>query len=141
MLTLESRLKGIGDAANSLPGAPGKWSLQEILGHLIDSASNNLQRFVRAQISDHLIEGTLRLPGYAQDAWVQVQGYRDRPWDDLVDLWVALNRHILHVIKRIEPSRLATSCLIGDGAPVRLELVLVDYVGHVKHHLAQIGTG
>ena len=64
--------------------APGKWSAKEIIGHLVDSAANNHQRFVRAQLQDDLV-----FAGYEQDAWVAAQRYGDAPWVELVVLWRA----------------------------------------------------
>lgn len=130
------------DLAQTRRGA-GKWSGQEILGHLIDSALNNHQRFVRAQINAHLHtlpDGSraLVLDGYDQNAWVQVNQYASRPWSDLVRLWGALNRQILHVMLNVQPSNLQTPCVIGGGDPVTLEALMIDYVGHLKHHLEQI---
>ena len=77
---------------------PGKWSPSEIIGHLIDSASNNHQRFVRAQFQDDLV-----FPGYEQDAWVDTQKYRDAPWHEIVTLWRHVNLHIARVMEA--PSR------------------------------------
>ena len=128
----------LSDASANEPRAPGKWSRKETLGHLMDSALNNHQRFVRAQVPAHLENGVLRLPGYAQDDWVRVGAYRTRPWTDLVQLWSLLNRQVLHVIKHAEPSSLQTPCVIGGGDPITLEAVMIDYVGHLKHHLKQI---
>ena len=65
-----------------LPIAPGKWSPQEIIGHLVDSASNNHGRFVRAQLHDDLI-----FPGYDQEAWVRMQDYVSSDWVALIALW------------------------------------------------------
>jgi hypothetical protein len=137
-LLLVPRLLTLGDFAASAPTAPGKWSRKEILGHLIDSASNNLQRFVRAQIPAHLTDGVLRLPSYAQDDWVHVQGYSARPWEELVTLWSVLNRHIVFVLERIDSGKLGTCCVIGQNPPLRLDHLVVDYVGHLKHHMGQI---
>src|SRR5437868_14269940 len=75
---------------------PGKWCPREIIGHLIDSASNNHQRFVRAQFKDDLV-----FPGYAQNAWVSAQRYQDAPWRDLVTLWAAFNEHLARVVDAI----------------------------------------
>lgn len=110
-----------------------RWSRKEILGHLIDSAANNHQRFVRA-----LEASELHFPGYAQGAWVAAQSYGDREWHALVDLWTSYNLHIVHVVAHIPPSKLSTSCAIGADAPVTLGTLIQDYVSHLEHHLKQI---
>jgi hypothetical protein len=111
----------------------GKWSKKEILGHLIDSAANNHQRFVRAQLTGPFIG-----PGYDQQGWVSVHAYRQRPWQELVELWVALNRHVAVVIESVPDEKLKTPCTIGEDAPVSLEWLMQDYIRHLKHHLEQI---
>lgn len=113
--------------------APGKWSKKEILGHLIDSAANNHQRFVRAQLED-----PLAFPGYAQEFWVESQGYQQASWEELIELWAAYNRHLQRVIALIPRERLAHSCRIGESPPVTLEFLARDYVRHLGHHLQQI---
>jgi len=120
------------DAAASRPAA-GTWSPQEVLGHLIDSAVNNHQRFVRAQQAD-----TLTFPGYEQNQWVSSQGYRDADWPHLVALWRHLNLHLADVIARIPPSKYSVPCSIGGDAPVPLEAIVVGYRNHLHHHMAQI---
>jgi hypothetical protein len=131
--TARARLRALDEEAASRPRAVGKWSPKEILGHLVDSAANNHQRFVRAQDG-----ASLRLPGYEQERWVSVQRYRDRPWSELVELWSAYNRHLAHVIAVIPEGRRDTPCHIGDNAPMTLAQVALDYVGHIQHHLRQI---
>jgi len=121
-------------AAARRPGAD-TWSPKEVLGHLIDSAANNHQRFVRAQQAD-----ALTLPGYEQNHWVASQGYQDADWPHLVTLWTHLNLHLADVMARIPPAKYAVPCIIGDSKPVTLEFVVVDYLGHLKHHMAQIRT-
>jgi len=107
------RLLAISETDSAKRPAPGKWSPREIVGHLIDSASNNHQRFVRAQFQDDLV-----FPGYDQDAWVLAQQYQARAWQDLVALWRGFNLHIAHVIETVPPD-------------VRLRVQ--------THHLLQIG--
>jgi hypothetical protein len=104
-----------------------------VLGHLIDSALNNHQRFVRAQLSE-----SLAFPGYEQESWVRVQAYQDGRWPELVALWTALNAHLAHVIGRIDEEALERPCKIGGGAPVTLRYLAEDYVRHLRHHLVQI---
>ena len=127
--------------------APGKWCPREVIGHLIDSASNNHQRFVRAQFQDDLV-----FSGYEQDAWVSVQRYRDAPWEDLIVLWRSFNLHIARVmvfVPKDERVRLRARHNLDELAwkpvprdePATLDYFMSDYVAHLKHHLAQIGIG
>ena len=109
------------------------WSPKEVLGHLIDSAANNHQRFVRAQETD-----ALTVPGYEQNHWVRSQGYQEADWPHLVALWTHLNLHLADIIPRIPPGKYAVPCVIGGSDPVTLEFVIVDYLRHLKHHMAQI---
>jgi len=127
------RFRGLGESDAMRSRGPGKWVKKEILGHLIDSAANNHQRFVRAPLTDRLV-----FPGYQQDDWVAAQRYRERPWTELVDLWVALNRHVAATIEAVPAGKLQTPCLIGDGEPHPLEWVMRDYLRHLRHHLAQL---
>lgn len=109
------------------------WSIKEIIGHLIDSATNNHQRFVRAQEG-----GVLRFPKYEQDHWVHVQAYNSAKWSELVALWQLYNRHLARVIARTPADMLTVECRIGPYEPVSLAYLVTDYVDHLKHHLRQI---
>ena len=128
-----ARLRALTERDVTEPRVAGKWSRKEILGHLIDSAANNHQRFVRAQFVD-----SLAWPGYQQADWVSVQRYRDEPWSDLLNLWAAFNRHLAHVIESVPESKTGTQCVIGNGEPVTLEWLVRDYLRHLRHHLAQM---
>jgi hypothetical protein len=127
------RLLAMSDTECSFRPAPDKWSKKEILGHLIDSASNNHQRFVRAQLSSEI-----RLPEYEQEGWVRTQSYQTESWETLVQLWKSFNLHLLHLGAEIPGDRLGSVCFIGTNEPVTLQFLFVDYVRHVKHHLQQI---
>ena len=120
------------DAAARRPD-PRTWSPKEVLGHLIDSAANNHQRFVRGPETD-----ALTFPGYDQNHWVQSQGYQQAEWPHLVTLWTHLNLHLADVIDRVPPAKYSVPCAIGDSDPVPLESVIVGYLSHLKHHVAQI---
>jgi hypothetical protein len=136
VMAAEPALRALSEEFAQRPRAAGKWSPKQTLGHLVDSASNNHQRFVRAQEVD-----AYRGPGYAQEHWVSAQRYEQRPWSDLVALWVAYNRHLAHVIGVIPERHRDVVCTIGDGPTVTLSYVTRDYVGHVGHHLRQILAG
>jgi hypothetical protein len=118
--------------ASSIAGHD-RWSKKEILGHLIDSAANNHQRFVRAQLAP-----SVELPNYQQNEWVAAQSYRTEPWPDLVNLWLLYNRHLLHVWRHVPEAALAVPCTIGSNEPLPLAQVMTGYLDHLEHHLAQI---
>jgi hypothetical protein len=124
------RLRGASEALAAARPAPGKWCGKEMVGHLCDSAANNLQRFVRAQLASELT-----LPGYEQDAWVSAQGHAEAPWRDLVELWRLSNLHLARVIRRIPPEKLPTACRIGSRDPVTLGWLVEDYLRHFEHHV------
>ena len=138
------RLLALGDGGSARHPAPGKWSPREIIGHLIDSASNNHGRFVRAQWTNDL-----ELEGYEQERWVAAGRYQDAPWSDLVTLWGAFNRHIARVMSAVpddarmrprQPHNLDEMAFHGWPAdrPATLDYFMRDYVAHLKHHLRQI---
>jgi uncharacterized damage-inducible protein DinB len=131
----EPRLRQISPAESTKPILPGGWSRRQVLGHLIDSASNNHQRFVRAAQ-----QASLDFPGYDQEGNVQVQSPQDADWQLLVTLWTAYNRYIAHVIARLPAAKLGTVCRIGSGGPVTLGFIASDYLTHMQHHLGQIGA-
>jgi hypothetical protein len=95
------RLRSLSEKEAMGDRGAGKWVKKEILGHLIDSAFNNHQRFVRAQMTERLV-----WPGYDQDHWVSLQKHKQRPWPELVQLWEQLNRHIAHVMANVPPGHL-----------------------------------
>jgi hypothetical protein len=128
-------LRSISGDAAARSKAPEKWSAKEIVGHLIDSAANNHQRFIRAQQGP-----ALTLPGYEQEFWVDRQRYRDRPWEDLVTLWSSYNQHLAHVIRHISETDGSKTCNVGESAPLSLRALAIDYVVHMQHHLDQIGA-
>ena len=126
--------------------SPGKWSAKEIIGHLVDSASNNHQRFVRAVFQDDLV-----FAGYDQAHWVSVQHYQDAQWNELIRLWASFNRHLAHVMASIPQTarrhRHARHNLhriawqpVEEHVPASLDYLMDDYVAHLHHHLRQISA-
>ena len=131
----ESILLQVPEAESSKPVLSGGWSRKQVLGHLIDSASNNQQRFVRAAL-----QASLDFPGYNQDGCVRVQAVEEADWTLLVSLWAGYNRYLAHVIAHLPVSKLETLCRIGPDEPVTLRFLAEDYLVHLLHHLGQIGA-
>lgn len=127
------QMEALTEGVASAPQAPGKWSRKEIVGHLLDSASNNHQRFVRAAL-----EGSLTFPAYDQDPLVVLQRPGQMEWKLLLRLWESYNRYLAHVIAGLPEAAAGAVCKIGDNEPATLEFIADDYVAHLKHHLNQI---
>ena len=115
---------------------PHEWSKKEILGHLIDSAVNNHQRFVRA-----VNKVAAEFPTYDQNERVRIQRHNERPWPSLVALRSEYNNHLSHVIECIPEDAESSMCNIGRDDPVPLDFVIKDYLRHLRHHLKDtLGT-
>jgi hypothetical protein len=133
---IHTALFAVSPALADIPWRPGGWNRKQIVGHLVDSATNNRQRFVRAAI-----EGAYSGPGYAQDAWVAAQGYADQSWDNLLLWWSAEHQILIAAVDRITDERLGALCRVGEDEPVTLRFLIEDYVRHQRHHLGQITSG
>jgi len=130
---MERELSRLSEEETSVPAAPGGWSRKQILGHLIDSASNNHQRFVRALLHDEL-----RWPSYDQNGCVRVERFQEARWTDLLRLWTSYNRFLAHVLAGVPEAKRATVCYIGTYRAMTLEELAVDYLVHMEHHLEQL---
>lgn len=109
--------------------AEDKWSLREIMGHLIDSASNNHQRFVRLQFGD-----LLDFPAYDGEEWIRTQKYNSMIWDVLVALWYNYNCLLLHVIENVDETTLGNVWVKGEDA-IPLKQLINDYYKHMELHI------
>lgn len=118
------------------PWRDGGWTRKQIVGHLLDSAANNRQRFVRAAI-----EGTYTGPFYDQDAWVAAQGYADLSWQTLLKWWAVEHEILAAIVDRVPEERMDAECRVGDDPPVTLRYLIEDYITHQNWHLRQITTG
>lgn len=137
-------LAGVDDAAAARSPGAGVWSPKQVLGHLIDSAAVNHQRFLRAAASDELV-----FPTYDQEEWVRLQAFDALPWRHLLELWAAYNRHLARVIEVIPEAARQRQRIrhnlhqiawrrVPAEAPATLEYLIEDYVGHLENHLRQI---
>ena len=144
VLDATTRLRELPAAESRRKSAPEDWAPIEILGHLIDSAANNHQRFVRAQFTDDLV-----YPDYEQDGWVSSQKYADESWPELIQLWSSYNLHLHHVVSVIPEPILTKSRAthnldqiafkeVDKSEATTLEFFIRDYVDHLRHHLDQI---
>jgi hypothetical protein len=144
IVSAKARLSDISETQSRQKTSPDDWSPAEVIGHLIDSAANNHQRFVRAQFTDDLV-----FPGYEQERWVSSQKYNDEPWPEVVQLWSAYNLHLLHVVSVIPEDALTKARsphtldqiafkLVDKNTPATLEYLIRDYLDHLRHHLNQI---
>jgi hypothetical protein len=138
------RLRTVSEQQVSSPGLDGQWSARQVLGHLIDSAANNHQRFVRSQFVEDLA-----FPGYDQERWVAAGHCDGEAWLTLVELWRLYNEHLAHIVDHIpeavllrprSPHTLDVIAFhpVKADEPATLEYLIRDYIGHLQHHLAQL---
>jgi DinB superfamily len=119
----------ISEAEASVPESASKWSAKQVMGHLTDSAVNNLARFIRIQIASGE-----DLPGYEQMAWVGLQHYAEREWAQVLALWFALNEHVAWTVQHIDKALLGNVGVVA-GQRVTLGYLIEDYIAHMQHHL------
>jgi hypothetical protein len=132
--TVSKKLVTISEEAAASRPSSNEWSQKEIVGHLIDSASNNHHRFVRAQQEAELI-----FPPYAQEQWVKLQDHNGNSWRRLVALFRLYNLHLAHIIRCIPAKMHAAVCRIGSNKPATLAFLVEDYLRHLKQHVKQLG--
>lgn len=113
-----------------------KWSKKEILGHLIDSALNNIQRFTEIQYS----KKPYIIKSYEQNELVKYNDYQTKNNQDLYNLWLQLNKHILHLVKKQTSETLDYKIVLSNGVSTNLQFLIEDYFEHFYHHLQQINS-
>lgn len=130
--TIPERLRKISLEQFSSKSGPDRWSKKQIVGHLIDSATNNHHRFIRSQFEDNpMIQ-------YDQDRWNEAGLYDQMEKEHLISFWEMYNRHLIHLIRFMPEERLSGSSRISDGISRSVSWLFEDYVRHLDHHLHQI---
>lgn len=114
--------------------APGKWSRKEILGHLCDSALNNLKRFEDIQC----LPQPYTVVGYRQNELVIINRYQELPLEHVLQLWKTLNQQIVHVISTIPADNLSYPVILSSGESYTLQWLVEDYIEHMDHHWKQV---
>ena len=125
-------LEQIPDEAFCFKSSPTKWSKKEILGHLIDSATNNHQRFIRLQYENEPVIS------YDQNHWNELSNYNSLNIKHLIDFWAIYNRHLIELIKNIPEQNLGKLGTGTDGQKFPLYFYINDYVDHLEHHIKQL---
>jgi len=133
--TVPAKLESISEQDFCAKPAPGKWSKKEIIGHLIDSAANNHQRFIRIQYE------TIPRISYDQNAWNQLNHYEQLGSKHVIRFWAMYNQHLVEIIKRIPEPHLSREGNSGGFENLSLGWLINDYVEHMEHHLKQIDAG
>jgi hypothetical protein len=113
-------------------------TIKQIVGHMIDSASNNIHRIIHLQYQS----SPLRFPNYAShgnnERWIAIQNYQEEEWKDMIQLWKYSNLHIVHVIRNVDPSKLENQWYYSEEGLISLKDGIVDYLRHLKLHLNEI---
>ncbi len=134
----EQKLLDLDEQTVSVPRNSQNRSIKQIVGHMIDSASNNTHRMIHLQYR----ESPLEFPNYAtygnNDRWISIQNYHEEDWNLMVKLWKYIHLHFLHVAKNVDQQKLNNQWIADENALVSLEEMLLDFPRHFHLHLSEI---
>jgi hypothetical protein len=113
-------------------------NIKQILGHMIDSASNNTHRVVHLQYQST----PLIFPNYAtfgnNDRWIAIQNYENEDWMNMIRLWKYSFLHFCHIINNVKEDKLNNEWISGPDKRITLKSMIVDFPKHLKLHLSEI---
>jgi hypothetical protein len=124
----------VSDAVLEFKPSESKWSKKEILGHLIDSAIHNLVRFTEI----NYVEKPYPHRPYSQIDLVNLNQYQAMDTNELIQLWLSLNKQIIRVFKNIDDKALDFQIILSDQSVIDLRFLMTDYVDHLEYHINQI---
>jgi hypothetical protein len=134
----ESRLLTLSEETISQKRNKQDRSIRQVLGHMIDSASNNTHRIVHLQYR----ESPMTFPNYAtfgnNDRWIAIQDYQHEDWHNLVQLWKFSNLHVIHVIRNVNTEKLENQWISGENETISLQQNIEGYLPHFKLHLGEM---
>ena len=134
----EPRFLALGENDITLRRNSQNRNIKQIVGHMIDSASNNTHRIVHLQYQP----SPFAFPCYSSfgnnDRWIAIQNYESENWTNLVQLWKYMNLHIVHVINHVNENKLDNQWISAKGENISLKNMMLDYLQHFKLHLEEI---
>jgi hypothetical protein len=131
----DSTLRRVSPQLADVPWRDGGWTRKQVMGHMLDSAANNRQRFVRAAI-----DGAYQGPSYGQQEWVAAHGYALQSWQTLLRWWQVEHEILAAIVDQIPEGRLEAACVVEGNAPVTLRWLIQDYLHHQRGHVDQLTT-
>uniref|UniRef100_UPI003216ABB0 hypothetical protein n=1 Tax=uncultured Draconibacterium sp. TaxID=1573823 RepID=UPI003216ABB0 len=138
VLSWETRLMKLNEEQISIPRNRQNRTIKQIVGHMIDSASNNTHRVVHLQYR----ESPVNFPNYAtygnNDRWIAIQNYQNEDWDNLVQLWKYAHLHLIHIIENIVPEKVNAEWLADTDNVVSLKEMVEDFPRHFELHISEI---
>lgn len=134
----EEKFKSLNEKQFSLKKNSQNRNIKQIVGHMIDSASNNIHRVIHLQYE----ESPLEFPNYAtygnNDRWIAIQNYKEENWENMIQLWKYIHLHFIHVVTNINPQKLGNEWLADKYEKVSLKKMVGDFPRHFKLHISEI---
>lgn len=122
-------LNPITEAKAGFAYAPGKWTIKELLGHVVDAERVFSYRAMRIARGDET-----PLPGFDENAWVPLSGANDRTLADLLGEFRAVRGATLALLRHL-PADSVTRRGVASGKEVSVRALAWVIAGHASHHL------